>query len=432
MNNTRGSKRAVEKILVSKGNLSLPTDGTALNGTGGIVNLSDGQVGLLDVSPTSSTFNQFFNNSSSLTFEQVPVAKVVQGTETSANPSAARVPFTRKPYESSVEIVGSQVISYTGKAYAGPKRSSSFIPAFTPVELSTYTVRLAFRGKRVTEYDSGIHAVVGKTVAFNTPEYSTLGLTSDADHFVQNLAYQINQNSRQFAGAFGNLGGNWGVFALAFDISGGSGTAISAITAGTSVPVVVANGVTKSVIFDQELVDTLADAVANTALTTSSTIELIDLSVAGSDTTDSILLVALNEQPAYIDRDPTLKIRLDVGLADQFETQALSAVKASDPFEGQGTYRQWKLYFENTNGQRSYSQNRDLYPVLVYPTSLVENETYGAIILEHYFNTQVQFTGTSVSPHKTIILVPNSSTAKATIVDAFNDWLAPKFPAVTI
>jgi len=432
MNNTRGSKRAVEKVLVAKGNLSLPTDGTTLNGTGGIVNLSDGQVGLLDVSPTSSTFNQFFNNVSSLTFEQVPVARVVQGTDISANPSEAKVPFTRKPYESSVDIVGSQVISYTGKAYAGPKRSATLIPAFTPTELSKYTVRLAFRGKRVTEYDAGIHAVVGKTVEFNTPEYSTLGLSSDADHFVQNVAYKVNQNSRQFSGAFGNLGGNWGVFALAFDVSGGSGTAISAISAGTSVPVVVANGVTKSVVFDQELVDTLADAVANTALTTSSTIELIDLSTAGSDTTDAILLVAMNEQTAYIDREPTTKIRLDVGLADQFETQALSPVKASDPFEGQGTYRQWKLYFENTNGQRSYSQNRDLYPVLVYPTSLVENETYGAIILEHYFNTQVQFTGNSVSPHKTVILVPNGSSAKATILDAFNDWLAPKFPAVTI
>jgi len=432
--NIKGSKRPVEKVLVVKGNETLPTDGTVLTGTGGIVNLNDGQIGLLDATPGSSTFNTFFNNASSFTFEQIPIAKVVQGTEMSATPNLARIPFTRRPYEESHTIIGRNVISYTGRAYVGPKQSSSVIPVTSAnaVELSKYSLNLSFRGRRVTEFDSGIQAVVRKTVEYNTPDYTALGTTNANDDIVQNLSYLINQNSRQFNGTWGNLGGNWAVIAFAVDLSGGSGTAISAISAGTSVPVVVSSVGTQSVVFTQEQVDTLADVVANTALTTSSTIELIDPTTFGSGTSDYILLMALSEVPAYIDRDPTLHIRIDVGAGDKFQELAVVPVVGCDPFEGQGTYRQWKIYFDNTNGQRGYSQNRDLYPVLVYPTSLVEGATYSALIIEHYESSQVQFTGTSVSPLKTVILVPTSGSGKAAILDAFNDWLAPAFPPVTL
>lgn len=433
MNNLKGTKRAVEKVLVVKGNETLPTDGTALTGTGGVVNLNDGQIGLLDVTPGSGTFNTFFNNASSFTFEQIPVMKVIQGTNKSSDPGSAQVPFTKRPYEASLDITGKQVISYTGKAYASPKRSASVlaIPA-SPLELSLYSVYLGFRGRRVAEFDAGIQAVVKKKVEVTTGEYSTLSLSSDQDDLTTRLAYQINMNSAQFSPYFGNFGGNWKVLAFAVDVSGGSGTAISAITAGTSVPTIVTSSGTKSVNFDTELVATLADVVANTALTTSSTIEVIDPSLYGAGTADYLMIIAMNESTAFVDRDPTTKIRIDAGAGDQFEDSNINFSVGCNPFEGQGTYRQWKIYWDNTNGQRSYSQNRDLYPVIVYPTSLVEDETYGAIIIEHYNSTQVQLTGTSISPNKTIVLVPNSGSGKAAVLDAFNDWLAPAFPAVTI
>jgi hypothetical protein len=434
-NNFKGAKRAVEKILVVKGNETLPTDGTPLTDPATLdVNLNDGQVGLLDVTPGSSTFNQFINNAGSLTFNDVPVIKIVQGTNKSSDPGSANVPFTKRPYETSVEIIGKNVVAYTGKKYAGGKRSASVLaPSATPQELAKYSIYLGFRGRRVTEFDAGIHAVVKKKVEYNTPEYSTLGYTSDTDDLVQNLVYQLDQNSQQFQPFFGNFGGSWKEIAFAVDVSGGSGTAISAITAGTSVPVIVTpDGITRSVVFDQEMVDTLADVVANTPLTTSSTIELVDLSTSGSGTSDYILIMAMNEIPAYIDRDPTLKIRIDCGAGDRFEDEGLNFSVGCNPFEGQGTYRQWKIYWDNTNGQRAYSQNRDLYPVLVYPTSLVDGETYDALILEHYSSSQVQFTGTSNSPYKTIVLIPNTGTGKAAILDGLNDWLSPSFPPVSL
>jgi hypothetical protein len=221
MNNLKGNKRSVEKLLVAKGNESLPTDGTNLTGTGGVVNLNDGQLGLLDVTPGSSTFNQFFNNAGSLTFNDIPVAKVVQGTDMSANPGAAKVPFTKRPYESSVDILGSQVLNYYGKAYASPKRSASVlaIPA-SPQELSLYSIYLGFRGRRVAEFDAGIQAIVKKKVEVTTGEYSTLGLSSDQDDLTQRLAYAINQNSAAFTQQFGNVGGNWKVMAFAIDSTG--------------------------------------------------------------------------------------------------------------------------------------------------------------------------------------------------------------------
>jgi hypothetical protein len=429
----RGSKRPVEKVLVVKTTQDLPTDGTPLSGAGGIVNLNDGQVGLLDVTPGSSTFNQFFNNAGSLDYTQVPVAKVVQGTDMSATPSQARIPFTRRPYEDSHAIIGKQVKSYTGKVYAGPKESASVVPVTSAnaVELSKYSLNISFRGRRVTEFDSGIQAVVRKTVEYNTPDYTALATTNPNDDIVQNLCFQVYQNSRQFNGTFGNLGGNWAVIAFAVDLSGGAGVAINSAVS-TSVPVVVSNSGTQSITITQELFDTFADVVTNTALTGASTIELIDPTTFGSGTADYILLVALSEVPAYIDRDPTLHLRIDLGAGDKFQELAVSPVVGCNPFEGEGTYRQWKIYFDNTNGQRSYSQNRDLYPVLVYPTSLDPTATYSALILEHYDSAQVQFTGTSISPLKTVVLIPSGSANRQNIVDAFNNWLAPSFPPVTL
>jgi len=394
----RGSKRPVEKVLVVKTTQDLPTDGTALSGTGGIVNLNDGQVGLLDVTPGSSTFNQFFNNAGSLDYTQVPVAKVVQGTDMSATPSQARIPFTRRPYEDSHAIIGKQVTSYTGKVYAGPKESASVVPVTSAnaVELSKYSLNISFRGRRVTEFDSGIQAVVRKTVEYNTPDYTALATANPNDDIVQNLCFQINQNSRQFNGTFGNLGGNWAVIAFAVDLSGGAGVAINSAVS-TSVPVVVSNSGTQSITITQQLFDTFADVVTNTALTGASTIELIDPTTYGTGTADYILLVALSEVPAYIDRDPTLHIRIDLGAGDKFQELAVLPVVGSNPFEGEGTYRQWKIYFDNTNGQRSYSQNRDLYPVLVYPTSLDPDATYSVYVKLCFPKLQVLQHGTTLS-----------------------------------
>lgn len=435
-NNPKGAKRAVEKILVVKGNETLPTDGTLLTNASTLdVNLNDGQIGLLDATPGSSTYNQFFNNAGNQTFNEVPVIKVIQGTDQSADPGAANVPFTKRPYEQSVEIIGKNVISYTAKPYASPFRSASVLAiSATPAEQSVYSIYLGFRGRRVTEFDSGIHAVVKKKVQVTTGQYSTLGLTSDQDDLTQRLCYQIDQNSQQFQPFFGNFGGSWKVLAFAVDASGGSGVSLtSASSAGTSIPVIVTpDGITRSITTDTDLANTFANVVTNTALTGASTIELIDASTYGSGTSDYVLLVAMNEIPAYVDRDPTLKIRIDAGAGDRFEEENVNFVVGSNPFEGQGTYRQWKIYWDNTNGQRSYSQNRDLYPVLVYPTSLVEGATYDAIILEHYSSSQVQFTGTSNSPYKTIVLVPADATGETAIVNAFNKWLAPAFPALTL
>lgn len=435
-NNPKGAKRAVEKILVVKGNETLPTDGTPLTNASTLdVNLNDGQIGLLDVTPGSSTFNQFFNNAGSHTFNEIPVAKIVQGTSTSADPGSANVPFTKRPYESSVEIIGKNVISYTGKTYATPFRSASVLAvSATPAEQSKYSIYLGFRGRRVTEFDSGIHAVVKKKVEVTTPQFSTLSLTSDTDYLTQALCYQIDQNSYQFQPFFGNFGGSWKVLAFAVDLSGGTGVSLtSASSAGTSIPVVVTpDGITRSITTDADLAATFANVVTNTALTGSSTIELIDPSTYGSGTSDYVLIVAMNEIPAYVDRDPTLKIRIDCGAGDRFEEENINFVVGSNPFEGSGTYRQWKIYWDNTNGQRSYSQNRDLYPVLVYPTSLAEDATYDALILEHYSSSQVQFTGTSNSPYKTIVLIPTAGSGKAAILDALNDWLSPSFPPVVL
>ena len=47
-------------------------------------------------------------------------------------------------------------------------------------------------------------------------------------------------------------------------------------------------------------------------------------------------------------------------------------------------------------------------------------------------SSAVSFTGTSNSPYKTLVLVPSGSSGASAIIGAFNKWLAPAFPPLTI
>lgn len=441
-----GNKRAVESILVATGNAALPAGGTSLvNNTTGELNLATGQLVVLDGSSQGSNALNTALTAGDTTANS-PTIRIAQGKVNVANMEASiQFPLQERPYEISGDIIGNGVVAYRGTAFDQSHRSAVLVGGVAAAadqinieDSSEYQLNVAFRGRRVQEYDTSTHGSYSRRYSFTSPEYSTLGLTSSLDHLVQHLAYNVNRDSRQFNFNAPNFGANQPVLALAIKTTGGSGVAINAV-ATTVVPVLVtAQGITKSITLDAELVDTLAEVVANGQLTTAATIELIDLSTAGNAAkTDRLLLVALNEIPAYVDRIPFLKIRLEVGLGGAFNNATVLNSSDSAAFEGEGTYRQWKIYYDNTAGQRKYSQYRGFEVLKIeVPSDLVSTVNYDAFIIEHFESHQLQLAGISNSPQKTIILVPTGDTVtKASLEAVLNPWMAStpgQFVPVTI
>jgi hypothetical protein len=441
-----GNKRAVESILVATGNVALPAGGTSLiDVTTGTVNLASGQLVVIDGSAQGSNALNVALTAGD-TVANSPLIRIVQGKANVDNMEASiQFPLEQRPYEISGDILGAGVVAYKGKAFAQSTRNAVLVGGVAAAadqinieDNSQYDLNVAYRGRRVQEYDTSTHGSYFRKFSYTSPEYSTLGLTSSLDHLVQNLVYNVNRDSRQFNFNAPNFGANQPILALAIKTVGGAGTAINAVS-GTVVPVLVtASGITKSITLDAELVATLADVVANGQLANTATIELVNLSTAGNAAkTDRILLVALNEIPAYVDRIPFLKIRLEVGLGGAFNNTTVLNSSDSPAFEGDGTYRQWKIYYDNTAGQRKYSQYRGFETLKIeVPSDLDSTKTYDAYIIEHFESHQLQLAGISNSPQKTIILVPSGDTVTSASLEAvLNPWMAStpgQFSAITL
>lgn len=225
-----------------------------------------------------------------------------------------------------------------------------------------------------------------------------------------------------------------GVTASAATLSGGTGVGLTSAI-GTFIPVLATDSGNKGITIDAEYEATFEALIASGLVPATASVQLIDLSTAGSGAADQIVLVALDENLAVVDRNPYVKIKINVGAEGAFEDALVVAQEAVSPSEGSGTYRQWKIYYDNTAGQRKYSQYRGFDALNIeYPDSLVPGEKYNAYIIEHFTSNQLQFAGTSNSPQKTIILVPEGdATTKASLEATLNPYLASSnLAAVTL
>lgn len=440
------NRRAVESIVVADGNSALPAGGTSLSGTGGVVNLSDGQLGVFSA---SSDGNVAINTALALgdTATDAPVIQIYQGTSNAGAPANAdSFPAQSRPYEATEKIVGTGVVSWKGQSFRYPGASSAFIGGAAGVintaDESEYKIIIGYRGRRVDEFQSSVHGVPVLTASFTTPDYSTAGLTNDLDNLVILAANAINKNSRAFYQTNANFGGHEPVIALAIDVSGGAGVTLGAhddpASPGSAFTVFTdANGVARTFTPTSAFAEAVRVAIATTNLTTSSTIEPYVVSTAGNVTlADSLLIVALDELPAAgVDRNKFKKIRIDVGLGGAFASTVNNQV-ASKADEGEGTGRQWKLYFNATAGLRKYSQNQWFYPVLTYPAvnDIDDAGQYDAYIIEHYDSKHMSLDRVDVNPKKSIILVdPADTTTTGSFEPLMNAYMASLgFPAVTL
>lgn len=411
------NNRSVEQILVAKNNQVLINDvangatlpsgsaasaNTPLMNSNGTVNLSAGQLGIFD----NTGFGTVAQNAAIAvgnTITNSPEIYIAQGTAQSQTPGVGNYPLTNnRPYEKSSPIIGANSVIYTAKVCAMPTFSTWEVSGVNVASSTEYAVKIAFRGRRQDEQNS-THGTSSINPNFVTPDYTIVtSIVNGTDHVLKNIAYQINRSSRAFNVSRPSFGARMPVVAFAVDSTGAAtGVAISALTVGTVLNVFI-SGNQKTLTITPEILNTLtvglgaSEKIVNINLTTAGTL------VAGAD---KLVIMALDEELAFKDKIAQKKIRLDVGLSRGFDVAA-TAVQVVKPYEGEGQSRQWQLYYEATSGQRKYAQYSQLYPVIEYPTDIVENEVYTAFIIEHFRNDQISFAETTQAGYKTIVLVP--------------------------
>lgn len=438
-------------FLVGSGDQAFAS-GTIYPASGNDIGILAGQLGVVAWDETShlakGTFLTATNDvagTGANTASSVKAIKLVQGTDNSSDISgfgAIDAGYLQPPLIESTVIDSANPITFVGKAAATGLRSAFVVgeaitelDAFpNPSDSTEYILRIAMEGTRHNKYfgtrnTDQIDAIV------STPVFSTLGLTTQAtktDWLVQNLVYAADLHSRQVSFSSSPYSGDKPFIAFAIDLDGGgTGTALSAVAAGTPFNFLTRNGITYSYTPDAAFVATIAEAVANSDLTTAAEIGVVDLSTAGAQAHDMILVVALDSlQAAVADYEPRNKVRLRVGMNDNlFQAGNLTyKVEASNPYDGQGQGRYYALQYKDRAKKRVWSEQwmGHTNTFLTSPDYIDENAEYNVFIIGHGSDYNSNYSHNVKKPSHTFILVPSTAgaSAAATLTD-LNAILTP-------
>lgn len=427
---SQNNKRAVETFLYHSSaseSLNESFEGTTLVSNGGLSSgLQEGVVGLISpYNPNVSSTNMILSDSD---LQGVNI-QFVQGTADSQNLTQAwqngTYPLTPEAFIASTVISPRDEVIATYQAYSAPSSTVWVVGdtgalasgGIVATENTEYGLTIAYRGY-ITDQMFSPEGTAFFTPSYTTPNYTALGTVSPLDHMIQNLMWDLNRNSVIVAG---NGQGNEPVVGLALDLSGSTGTLVSALVAGFLPVVNTANGV-RGITMDTNLVTTLI-----AALPAGSSIVTIDLTTAGAvANVDAFAVVALDRKLSYIDEIPQVKIDIDLGLRYGFDFNTVQKAQTSFPYEGQGTKRQMELWYKGTHGQRKYNLDHEMFPIIAYPSPFAldaANTTYNMCIIESRRSAQVDTFNVVNSPMKTILVSTKAS--ESSIISLLSNYLTP-------
>lgn len=415
------NQRANESfIVVAPAQTTIPTSGTLFANP-----LNDGQIGIVSTSSFGSVAQNTYTDATP-TIAEAPIVGIFQGNANTASVSTATAtyPLTVRPFERTANIDGRNRIVVTKQPYRLPTHDITIIGNPTAsstgkvnvLDVQEYALRIVFRGRRIDEFYSGQSGATLST-SITTPDFTALGTTTaDAiTNILHNTAYQINRNSTAFAQT-SRFPTNVPVVALLIDSAAGTGEEIggaSPIAAGTVLTVVdVATGTDKTL----TLTEAQAASIINATLAKKGgvladlTWTIVDVDLANLPDADMLLLMALDETPAYSDRIPQVKVRMDVGLTRGFDFTTVSNVRYEQADEGSGSGRVLDLMYQATQGQRKYSLRHVIDPVINYPSPVNVSENYTVWNIMHEYNTQNSFYGQDIINRRELILIPRYST----------------------
>lgn len=446
---SQNNLRAVETFLVAATTEdALPAADTLLTDSStGAVNLNDGQLGIFQAYPMDGALTRAYHAALDAADEVVdaPWIQIYQGTADSANPAGgtATYPLWVRPYEASQVIVGSNNLVVTKQAPVAPTISTWVVGvpggtgAITALDNTEYAMSIAYRGRMMDELYSP-EATNHFNPSYLTPNYTTLGTAEPEDHLIQNLCWVINRNSKALAVNRTKFRGSEPVIALAVMATSPTagaeiGGAVDPLLAGDFLPIVNTNVGVRGITLTQAQVTSIQNAaVAATGAVSVAALDAniltIDLTTAGTTTggvADMIILLALDRDQAFEDRVPQVKTRLQVGLTRGFDFNLVYNNEEVFASEGQGQGRWLDLWYKATHGQRKYNLDHTLDPVIEFPSPIDTADSYFQYTIIHEDVNQVNIGGTSVSPMREILLIPEENTNLVTAFEAVLDpWVA--------
>jgi hypothetical protein len=271
------------------------------------------------------------------------------------------------------------------------------------------------------------------TISKTTPDFTALGYASDAlkrDWIVTNFGYEVNRNSTAFL-SFNRYRGTSPVIALAVGTDSSAGVLISGLNAGSTLAVFTYKGIVRNIVLTEEMASSIKAAAlaADPDLTYVYTIDLANAGSTTGGTATALLFVALDHKPVYEDWIPQVKVRLQVGLPSGFDFNTVQVREFRSANEGQGYARQLNLWYQNTAGQRKYTQKHTTDPVINFPSPVVTGQQYVTYIINHGEVSNPDINSLVYSPKREVVLIPRYSTGTTTnplialFETAVNTWL---------
>lgn len=285
---------------------SLVTASTALN-------INNGEVSILDSNIDSPTYGQLVLNPVGLN-EFV----LVQGTPKSANIQTVDPWGVGAPgfVKSNIIRKGKVRSTNTSDYNSGTLSTSYYGTTVTPEVNTEYGIFVELDGTRQErEYSQNTDTLVGNFTTSNVLPIN------GKDQILQNIAHDINLRSKL-------TGSNRNVVVLGINEAGGAGVAIGTITDTTVFNFMTNRGVTYTMTSSFAFVRSLLAQVADSTLTEASTIEVIDITTAGTTAkVTNLLFVGLDaEQSVYFDNVSQVRTDVTINPAKELE-QTSTTVK---------------------------------------------------------------------------------------------------------
>ena len=287
--------------------------------TGGTVDLSSNQLGLINVTHgahigigtyLTSTNNVAGNGAN--TASSIPAVKFVQGTSKSAGGTVRGWHYEVPRFVETCEIKGSDVVRFAAALPEVGSFSAVFVDTFaTPTVGTEYAIHTMFNSTRKKK-------IYGSNQQVLTVRHTAADATDKKDYLIKNLLYKLNLHSVYNTATpnYITLGTRHQVVGLAIDIDGGgTGTAIGALAVGDSVNIFKIGSTTVSMVITKPMLQALYNLITNTNITTTSEIQLIDLSTAGTGsgtgTSDALVIMGLEHELAAA-YDDVQAVKVDI------------------------------------------------------------------------------------------------------------------------
>lgn len=287
----RTNQPHTEVFLVAKGNQALAKTGN-ISAAGNSVNILDGQLGVIAATSAQAHLdsNDFLNatnnpaGSAANTAANVPAIRIVQGTPSSADTSQLYGWHYEHPaFVKSGIIRTNTVQSFTAQVAAVPTLSAKVFTGLVDANVrnsSEYTAYLEFRSRR-NDRDFGANVEM-LPIVVETPDFTVVTVDSKLDWLITQTVATINKNSKLYNNPLER--GNRDVVAFAINTAGGDGTVIGTLEVGDAVPYFKVGTQTYTVTLTKAMLETLHNLITNSAVTATSTIEVVDLTTSGNGT----------------------------------------------------------------------------------------------------------------------------------------------------